>query len=64
MDDALLRLPQVIGTTGLGKTEIYARVKAGSFPRPVKLATRLVAWSRSEVAQWVEAQKASRARAA
>jgi prophage regulatory protein len=39
-----LRLPQVVGMTGLKKTTIYALQKAGQFPHSVPLTTTAVGW--------------------
>jgi len=39
-----LRLPAVKDISGLGKTTLYARIKAGEFPAPVKLGGRAVGW--------------------
>jgi prophage regulatory protein len=47
-----LRLPEVKAVTGLGKTSIYELIRDKSFPAPVRLGTRAVAWIRSEVTQW------------
>ncbi len=40
----LLRLPEVETTTGLKKSAIYARRKDGTFPEPVRLGGKAVAW--------------------
>lgn len=48
--DALLRLPAVMGATGLARPTIYLRIKHGLFPRPVKLSERAIAWPESEIA--------------
>ena len=47
-----LRLPEVKAVTGLGKTSIYELIRDKSFPVPVRLGARAVAWVRSEVTQW------------
>jgi prophage regulatory protein len=47
-----LRLPEVKAVTGLGKTSIYELIRDKSFPAPVRLGARAVAWVRSEVTQW------------
>lgn len=47
-----LRLPDVKGVTGLSKSSLYALIRANSFPAPVRLGPRTVAWVRSEVRQW------------
>jgi len=49
----LLRLPEVIARVGLRRTAIYAAVKAGTFPAPIKLGRRCVAWSSAEIERWV-----------
>lgn len=49
-----LRLPEVKAITGLGKTSIYELIRDKSFPAPVRLASRAVAWVESEVRQWAQ----------
>jgi prophage regulatory protein len=48
----LLRLPAVMGLCALGRSSVYAGVKAGTFPSPVSLGARAVAWRESEIFQW------------
>lgn len=50
----LLRLPAVMERTGLGKSSVYAGMAAGTFPTPVRLGTRGVAWRESEIDAWVQ----------
>lgn len=53
LDDVIfLRLPEVKAVTGLSKTSLYALIREKSFPAPVRLGRRAVAWVRSEVKQW------------
>ena len=52
----LLRLPAVESTTGLKKSSIYARIKEGSFPAPVKLGVRSVAWRSDALSEWIESR--------
>jgi prophage regulatory protein len=47
-----LRLPEVKLVTGLSKSSLYALIRANSFPAPVRLGPRTVAWVRTEVRQW------------
>lgn len=35
---------------------LWRRVKAGTFPRPVKLSERVTAWRVEDVRQWLDAQ--------
>jgi len=52
----LLRLPQVIDATGLGKTTIYALQAEGDFPMRVKITAHSVAWVEEEVQAWLAAR--------
>jgi prophage regulatory protein len=49
---SFLRLPDVKLLTGLSKSSLYALIRANSFPAPVRLGPRTVAWVRSEIQQW------------
>jgi prophage regulatory protein len=56
-----MRLPEVKSVTGLSKSSLYALIRANSFPAPVQLGPRTVAWVKSEIRQWAaERIKASR----
>lgn len=48
----LARLPVVLKVTGLGRSTIYRLVADGSFPAPVRLGPRAVAWRWSDLDQW------------
>src|SRR3984957_8907336 len=52
----MLRLPQVIDTTGLGKTKIYELQAEGAFPMRVKITSHSVAWVEEEVQAWLAAR--------
>ena len=47
-----VRLPTVLATTGLGRSTIYRLVAEGSFPSPVKLGRRAVAWRWADIERW------------
>jgi prophage regulatory protein len=47
-----LRLPEVKTVTGLSKSSLYSLIRANSFPAPVRLGPRTVAWVRIEVKEW------------
>src|SRR5881398_1363991 len=51
----LLRLPAVIAIVGLKKSTIYANIKDGKFPPPVKLGARAVAWRSQDIADYIAA---------
>jgi prophage regulatory protein len=54
----LMKLPQVMEITTLSRSTIYSWIKAGSFPAPIKLGPRSVAWLKEEVDAWVTARVA------
>lgn len=49
----LLRLPAVMERCALGRSSIYAGVKAGTFPAPVRLSARAVGWREDSLDRWV-----------
>ena len=51
-EPAFLRRKDVQLRTGLGRSTIYLYVQQGSFPKPVTLGPRAVAWLESEVSAW------------
>jgi len=50
---ALIRRRQIEIETGLSRSTIYERMKAGSFPRSVRVGARSVAWRRADVDAWL-----------
>ena len=53
----LIPLPELIKRLSTSKTSIYRMIKAGQFPRPLRLGPRAVRWREDEVMQWVETRK-------
>ena len=51
-----MRLAEVKHQVGLGRTAIYDGVKQGTFPAPVNLGARAVAWLSDEVTAWMDAR--------
>jgi prophage regulatory protein len=49
-----MRLPTVKGRVGMGRTTIYEKIKEGSFPKPVSIGDRSVAWDSFEIDKWIE----------
>ncbi len=47
-----LRLPAVIEVTGRSRSTILRGAKDGSFPSPVHIGPRAIAWISAEVAEW------------
>lgn len=62
--DRLLRLPQVLEITGLGKTMIYRLIRQREFPQPFKPGGHASRWSEEEVRAWrsrIDEQRQKRA---
>ncbi|MDU8428279.1 AlpA family transcriptional regulator [Pseudomonas syringae pv. actinidifoliorum] len=51
--DRLLRLDEVLHTTGLGRNTVYRRIREGTFPKQVRIGPNSVAWRQSEIARWI-----------
>jgi len=45
----MLRVRDVKSRTGYARSTIYAYIKTGLFPRPVKMGARLSAWPANEI---------------
>ncbi len=56
MTERLLKLPEVIQVTGMSKSAIARKEKAGEFPKRIKLGARSMAWSETEINAWVQAK--------
>jgi len=53
------RLPQVEAFTGAKKPTIYAWIKSGTFPKPIKIGARAVAWLEEDLQAWRDARIAA-----
>lgn len=49
----VLRLPETIARVGLRRSAIYEAIKAGTFPRPIKLGERAIGFIEEEIDAWV-----------
>ena len=58
-DARLIRLPAVQERVGMGRTAVYELIKAGKFPRPVKVGSAS-AWIDVEITHWIEQLAANR----
>ena len=57
MTNEILRKPRVLAIIGIGNTSLYAAIKRGDFPAPVKLGVRAVGWRRSDVENWLASRQ-------
>lgn len=54
MHERLLPLSDVMNRTGLKKTAVYAAMRAGQFPRQVRISHRVARWPESKVQAWID----------
>lgn len=52
----IIRLKEVIDSTGLARSTIYKYIGEGTFPATVSLGDRCVGWVHSEVCAWILAR--------
>ena len=52
----ILRLTKVKARTGLSRSTIYLRIKAGAFPAQVSLGPRAVGWIEEDIERWIAMQ--------
>lgn len=53
-DHRLWRLPQVLAAFPVSRATWYEGIRAGRFPRPVRLGPRSVAWRASDIQALIE----------
>jgi len=53
-----LRVKGVAEACAISVTTVWARVKAGTFPKPFKLGPRTTVWDAAAVRAWQDQQKA------
>lgn len=63
-DDTLLRARELTGVLGVGESTLWAWVRAGRFPPPIRLSARYTCWRWADVREWVAAQREQSAREA
>lgn len=52
--DRLLRKKEILELTGKSNSAIYREIIDGTFPAPVSIGKRAVAWKASEITQWMD----------
>ena len=50
-----LKLPEVINRTGKGRSTIWAAINDGTFPKPIKIGPRAIAFIESEIEAYNQA---------
>ena len=52
MSYQFIRLPKVLRRTGLSRTALYEQIRHKTFPKPIQIAKRSVAWTDEDVNRW------------
>ncbi len=52
-DARLMTRRQVERRVGLGRSAIYKRLRANTFPKPVKISRKAVRWQSEEIERWI-----------
>jgi prophage regulatory protein len=60
LSERLIRKKDLYAYTGLHRTQIQQAINAGTFPKPVHVGARIVAWRGSEIEEWQKARAAER----
>lgn len=54
-NDRFIKIEEVVNIVGLSQSRVYAMVKCGDFPKPVKLG-KASRWSLATVREWMAAR--------
>ena len=52
----LVRLRQLTAIVGLSRSTIYRLVKAGNFPKPIRIGINSLAWRMDEIHEWIDSR--------
>ena len=55
MSKRFLSTQQVLDKTTLSRAALKKRVRAGNFPKPIRLGHRTIVWLESELDAWMDA---------
>ena len=58
-DTGFIRQSHVLEVVPFSAATLWRMVRAGTFPAPVKLSTRVTAWKCSDVREWIAIQSAA-----
>ena len=53
----IVRLPEAVNITGLGRGSIYRLMKLGTFPKQIRLSERAVGWREADLTAWLESRQ-------
>jgi len=55
----MLRRREVEQMIGLKRTAIYEMMTQGTFPRPVRIGARAIAWKLADIEAWIASREAA-----
>lgn len=53
----ILRLPDVISRVGLSRSQVYAMIARGEFPKQIRLSPRTSGWIESDIEAWIDERR-------
>ncbi len=56
--DKMVSMAEVIERLGLSRSTIFLMVKSGTFPAPIKLGVRRIAWRVTTIDKWIKDREA------
>jgi len=58
VNDRILRMPEVVSTSGLSRAQIYLLISKGEFPSQIKLTSqgKIAGWLHSEIMTWLQSR--------
>jgi prophage regulatory protein len=57
--EKLYRVKDLLTQIRMSRSSIWAGVKAGTFPKPIRIGSRSVAWTQQQLDDWLASRKAS-----
>jgi prophage regulatory protein len=57
MANQLYRTKELTELLGISRSTLYNWTLSGHFPKPIKLGSRAIAWSESDVQDWIYSQQ-------
>ena len=57
MSKQLYRTKELTELLGISRSTLYNWTLSGHFPKPIKLGSRAIAWSESDVQDWIYSQQ-------
>ena len=54
--EGFARQPAVLAVSGMAASTMWAQIKEGRFPAPVKLGPRITAWRVEDIRAWIRSR--------